>query len=146
MQTFDISKVNELIDNMEEIIIYKPVVTLIGDEDNDPITFCVSKIEDTEGKDPKTGEKVMRWKLIIHYVTEDDNGDTEQITRAITLSHNKKRDSYIKEVQKEIATSKDGKAHSFIIGVKHSADKSIRQYHLMAVRENGELLCECASH
>lgn len=146
MQTFDVSKVNELIDNMEEIVVYKPVITLVGDEDSDPVVFCISNIEDVKGKNPKTGEDVMRWKLTIHYTTEDENGDTEEIKRAITLSHNKHRDSYIKEAQKELAKSSDGKAHSFMIGVKQSSDKSIRQYHLLAVRDNGELMCECTSH
>lgn len=145
MKTFDVTDMPKVIADMGEIIVYKPIVTLLGDEDSDPVIFCISSVEDSEGKKPKTNEPIMRWKLIIHFITEDDDGDTQEVIRAITLGHSTERDIQMKELQTAIVKSSDGKVHSFRVGVQTSADKSIRKYHLLAVRDNNALMCECST-
>jgi|SRR6266487_4882329 len=133
--TFDISQLTQLIDDME-IVAFVPAVDLSANE----VVFCISDIADVESTIAKSGKQ---WKLTIHYITEDDNGEATELTRYLSLGHTTSRDKDIAAIQNDLRASADGRVHSFRLGMKKAVQSTIKRYGLFAVRDNGQLLCEC---
>jgi hypothetical protein len=137
MQSFKLSEIEKVAGTID-IVEYISGDTLIVDNS----VFCISKVEDVESDLAKTGKQ---WKLTIHFVSEDDNGQVENETCYLSLGHNKQRDKQIEELQQELDKSKDGRVHSFKMFVHPMKRVNRKVYHFHPMRDDdGTLLCECS--
>lgn len=133
--TYEISELDAVLEQMDDLVPFVRATELADNE----VIFCISKIEDVDSSIAKSGKQ---WKLTISYFTEDEDGEGIELTRALSLGHNKQRDNDIQAYQQQLDASQDKTVHSCRLLVKRAPMSSIRQFKLISVSDNGQRACE----